>query len=178
MTLVRAIFLCAAMASALWTHSLYAQEVHVSSEKGITTLSVMAQQPYAAGAAGHGKVAMLSVVCRPKNKKMAHGITLAPGGILTEQEYSTFGGSASLVLEMTVGGQKQSTTWVSHEDLRSFDYVGKTEAERIQFLEALLSVPTVSIEYTPFLTGTPASSTFDLTGLQAEFSKHPECATK
>jgi hypothetical protein len=150
----------------------------VSSEKGVTTLSVMAQKPYAATSTGQPKTAMLSVICRPKNKKMAHAITLSPGGILTEQEYSTFGGSASLVLEMTIGGHKQSTTWVSHEDLRSFEYIGKTEAERVHFLEAMLSVPTVSIEYTPFLTGTLASSTFDLTGLQAEFGNHPECATK
>jgi hypothetical protein len=175
MKALRTTFLCAVIACVSCSLNGFAQEVHVTSEKGVTTLSVMA---HAANVAGQRKTAVLTVTCRPKNKKMAHTITLLPGGILTEQEYSTFGGSASLVLQMTIGGQKQSTTWVSHEDLRSFDYVGKTEAERVHFLEALLSVPTVSIEYTPFLTGTPASSTFDLTGLQAEFPKHPECAMK
>ena len=79
---------------------------------------------------------------------------------------------------MTLGAHKQSTIWVSHANLQSFDYFGGTEPERIQFLQALLSLPTVSIDFTPFLTGIPASSTFDLTGLRTEFDKHPECGMK
>ena len=66
----------------------------------------------------------------------------------------------------------------SRSPLQSFDFVGKTEPERISFLPVLLSVPTVSIGFTPFLTGTSTSSTFDLTGLRTEFDKHPECAMK
>ena len=58
---------------------------------------------------------------------------------------------------------------------QSYAYVGKTEPERIHFLQSLLNAPAVSIEFTPFLTGIPASSTFDLTGLRTEFDKHPEC---
>jgi hypothetical protein len=178
MKTVRAILLSGAIACALWPPNLLGQEVHVNSDNGVITLSVMAQKPYALIVSGQAKTPVLSVVCQQKGKKISHAITFSPGGILTEQEYSSFGNSASLVLGMTIGEHQQSTTWVSHGNLQSFDYVGKTEPERIQFLQALLSVPTVSIDFTPFLTGTPATSTFDLAGLQAEFGKHPQCAMK
>jgi len=178
MKTVRAIWLSAAIGFALWSPAIKAQEVHVTSDNGIVTLSVPAQKPYALTVSGQAKTPVLSVVCQQKGKKIAHAITFWPGGILTEQEYSTFGSSASLVLVMTIGEQKHSTTWLSHRNLQSFDYVGKTEPERLQFLQTLLSVPTASIAFTPFLTGAPASSTFDLTGLRTEFDKHPECAVK
>ena len=183
MKTIRAILLSGAIACALWSPNLLGQDVHVTSDKGVITLSVMAQKPYVSGQA---KTPVLSVVCQQKGKKIEHAITFSPGGVLTEQESSSFGDSTSLVLEMTIGGHKQPTTWVSHSfqsfgsvgKTQSFDYVGKTEPERIQFLQALLNVPTVSIAFTPFLTGTPTSSTFDLTGLRTEFDKHPECAMK
>ena len=150
----------------------------MTSDYGVTTLSVMAQKPYALIASGQAKTPVLSVVCQQKGKKIAHTITFSPGGILTEQEYSTFGSSASLELNVTIGEHKQSATWVSHNNLQSFDYIGKNEQERIRFLQTLLSVPTVSIDFTPFLTGIPTSSSFDLTGLRSELGKHPECAMK
>jgi len=178
MKTVRAILLSSAIAGALWSHPLLAQDVHVSSEKGVTTLSVTAQKPYALMQSGQSRTPVLSVSCQPKGKKMGHTITFEPGGILTEQEYSTFGGSATLTLEMTIGTHKQHTIWVAHGSLQAFDYYGKTEPERVQFVQTLLSVPTISLEFTPFLTGVPASSTFDLTGLRAEFDKHPECSLK
>ena len=178
MKTVRAILLSGAIACTLWSPNLWGQDVHVASDKGVITLSVKAQKSYGVIVSGEAKTPVLSVVCQQKGKKIGHAITFSPGGILTEQEYSTFGKSASLVLEMTIGEHKQSTTWVSQGNLESFDYFGKTEPERIQFLQALLSVPTVSIAFTPFLTGTPASSTFDLSGLRTEFDKHPECAMK
>lgn len=178
MKTVRAILLSGAIACGLWSPNLWGQDVHVTSDKGVITLSVMAQKSYGLIVSGQPKTPVLSVVCQQKGKKITHAITFLPGGILTEQEYSTFGKSASLVVEMTIGGHKQSATWVSQGNLESFDYFGKTEPERLQFLQALLSVPTVSIAFTPFLTGTPASSTFDLTGLRTEFDKHPQCAMK
>jgi hypothetical protein len=166
----------------LWSPNLLGQDVHVTSDKGVTTLSVRAQKPYVAGPT---KTPVLSIVCQLKSKKIVHAITFSPEGFLTEQEYSTFGSSTSLVLEMTIGGQKQSTNWVHQNDKsfqstasHAFDYVGKTEPERAQLLQALLSAPTVSIAFTPFLTGIPTSSTFDLTGLRTEFDNHPECAMK
>jgi hypothetical protein len=170
-----AFFVCGVVTCALWSSHLLGQDVQVTADNGVVTLSVMAKKSYAVIVSGQAKTPVLSVVCQQKGKKIGHAITFSPGGILTEQEYSTFGSSASLVLQMTLGGHKQNTTWESHSNLQSFAYVGKTESERIQFLQALLSVPTVSIDFTPFLTGTPSSSTFDLTGLRTEFDKHPEC---
>ena len=178
MKTVRAILLSGAVAWSLWLPNLLGQDVQVTSESGVITLSVMAQKSYALTVSGRAKTPVLSVACQQKGKKLTHAITFSPGSILTEQEFSTYANSASLVLGMTIGGNKQSTTWVSHTNLQSFDYFGKTEPERIQFLQALLSVPTVSFDFTPFLTGTPTSSTFDLTGLRTEFNKHPECAMK
>lgn len=173
-----AVWLFGAIACAVCSPCLFGQDVHVSSDKGITTLSVTAQKAYALMASGQSRTPVLSVSCQQKGKKIEHAITFSPGGILTEQEYSTFGSSATLTLEMTVGTHKQSTIWVAHGDIQSFGYYGKTEPERIQFLQTLLSAPTVSLEFTPFLTGVPASSTFDLTGLHTEFDKHPECSVK
>jgi hypothetical protein len=178
MKTVRALALSGAIACVLCSPNVLGQDVHVASDNGVITLSVMAQKPYSVLVSGQAKTPVLSVVCQQKGKKIAHAITFSPGDILTEQEYSSFGNSASLVLVMSIGGHKQSTTWVSHSNLQSFDYVGKTEPERIQFLQALLNVSTASIDFTPFLTGAPTSSTFDLTGLRAEFDKHPECAMK
>ena len=155
-----------------------AQEVHVSSENGIATLSVTAQKPYALIAGGQLKTPVLSVSCQQKGKKTLHSITFSPGGILTEQEYSTFGSSASLVLSVYLGGQKLSTNWVAHGNVETFGYYGKTEQDRLAFLHALLNAPSITIEFTPFLRGVPTSSTFDTSGLKMVFEKHPECMQK
>jgi hypothetical protein len=171
----RAILLSGAAVCAVWSTNLWGQGVQVTSDKGVVTLSMTAQTAHVSGQA---KTPVLSVVCQQKGKKFTHEITFEPGGMLTEQEYSSFGKSTSLTLETTIGGNKQKTTWVSNNDknFQSYAYVGKTEPERIHFLRGLLNAPAVSIEFTPFLTGIPASSTFDLTGLRTEFDKHPECA--
>jgi hypothetical protein len=170
----RAILLSGAAVCAVWSTNLWGQGVQVTSDKGVVTLSMTAQTAHVSGQA---KTPVLSVVCQQKGKKFTHEITFEPGGMLTEQEYSSFGKSTSLTLETTIGGNKQKTTWVSNNDknFQSYAYVGKTEPERIHFLQSLLNAPAVSIEFTPFLTGIPASSTFDLTGLRTEFDKHPEC---
>jgi hypothetical protein len=177
MKAVRATLLSGAIACTLWSPYLLGQGIHVSSDKGVITLSVMAQKPYAL-TGSQARTPVLSISCQQKGKKIVHEITFSAGGILTEQEYSTFGASATLTLEMTSGAHKQPTIWVAHGTLESFDYYGKTEPERIQFLQTLLNAPTVSLAFTPFLTGVPASSTFDLTGLRTEFDKHPECSMK
>jgi hypothetical protein len=182
MKTVRATLLSGAIGCALCAPNLLGQDVQVSSEKGVTTLSVMAQKPYVAG---QSKTPVLSVVCQLKGKKIVHAIVFSPEGFVNEQEVSSFGNSTSLELEMTIGDHRQSTNWVhqtyqsfTSTKFASFDYVGKTEPERMQLLQALLNVPTVSIAFTPFLTGIPTSSTFDLTGLKTEFEKHPECAMR
>jgi hypothetical protein len=163
---------------AFWASAGMGQAVHVTTDHGVVTLSVGAQKPYSLTVSGQAKAPVLSIGCQQKGKKVSHAITFSPGGILTEQQYSTFGGSASLVLEVTVGGQKLSTNWASYGSLDTFAYLGKTEPERLHFLQALLGTSMISIEFTPFLTGEPVTSTFDLTGLRAEFDKHPECAIK
>ncbi len=181
MKMLRAISLSGAIGCAMWSPNVLGQDVQVTSEKGATMLSVTAQKAYDSG---KNKTPMLSVVCQQKGKKIVHAIKFSPEGTLTEQEYSTYGNSTSLLLTMTIGEHKQPTNWVyqnfdnfnSTHGFHGFDYVGKTEPERIQLLQAMLSVPAVSIAFTPFLTGIPTSSTFDMTGLRAEIEKHPECA--
>jgi hypothetical protein len=165
-------------AVALRSLTAVAQEVHVTSENGILTLSVSAQLPYTLMAAGQPKTPVLTVGCQQKGKKAGHLITFSPGGTMAEQQYSTFGSSASLLLPVKLGRQKLSTNWVAYGNVETFTYYGKTEQERLAFLHALLNVPSVTIEFTPFLTGVPTSSTFDLTELRAEFDTHPECVPK
>jgi len=176
MKTLRSIALCGAVA--LCSLTVVAQEVHVTAEHGVVTLSVGAQKPYTLMATGQTKTPLLTVSCQQKGRKTGHSITLSPGGILAEQEYSTFGSSASLLLPVKLGGQKLSTHWVAYGNVETFAYYGKTEQERLTFLHALLNVASVTIEFTPFLTGVPTSSTFDLTELRAEFDRHSECASK
>jgi hypothetical protein len=166
------------MALVLWAAAAMGQAVHVSADHGAVTLSVSAQKAYALTASSHAKAPVLSISCQEKGKKFSHTITFSPGGLLTEQQYSTFGGAASLELQVTAGEQKLATHWVAHGSLENFAYLGKTEPERLNFLQVLLGTPMISIEFTPFLTGEPVTSTFDLTGLRAEFDKHPECTSK
>ena len=173
-----ALSLAVTMALGFWAPAAMGQAVHVSTDHGVVTLSVSAQKTYALSASRQAKAPVLSIGCQQKGKNVLHSVNFAPGGILTEQEYSTFGKSASLALEVTVGEQKLSTNWVAQGNLENFAYFGKTEPERLNFLHTLLGAPMISIEFTPFLTGEPVTSTFDLTGLQAEFAKHPECAMK
>lgn len=176
MKILHSIALCGAIA--LGSLTALAQEVHVTSENGIVTLSVAAQRPYTLISTGRPKVPMLTVSCQQKGKKTGHSVTFSPGGILTEQQYSTFGNSAAVPLAVKLGGQKLSTNWVAYGNVETFTYYGKTEQERLVFLHALLNAPSITIEFTPFLTGVPTSSTFDLPELRVEFDRHPECALK
>lgn len=178
MKTTKALSLAATIALAFWASIGMGQTVHVTTDNGVVTLSVDAQRPYVLATSSETKTPVLSVVCQQKGKKLSHAINFSPGSILKEQQYSNFGNSASLMLEASVGGQKLSTNWVSYSSLDSFAYYGKTEPERLNFLKALLGVSTISIEFTPFLTGQSVTSLFDLTGLRTEFDKHPECAIK
>ncbi len=163
---------------AFWAPAAMGQAVHVSSDHGAVTLSVNAQKGYALTPSGKEKAPVLSVICQLKSKKSSHAITLSPGGILDEQQYSTFGKTASLDLEVTIDGRKLSTNWAANNNVENFAYYGKTEPERLNFLQVLLGATTISFEFTPFLTGQPVTTTFDLTGLRPEFDTHPECTSK
>lgn len=173
-----ALSLAVTMALAFGAPVVMGQVVHVTTDHGTITMGVAAQKPYAPTVASQPKTPVLSISCQLKGKKLSHAITFSPGGILKEQQYSNFGNSASLVLEVTIGAQKLSTNWISYGSLDSFAYYGKTEPERLNFLQTLLGASTISIEFTPFLTGEPVTSTFDVSGLRTEFDKHPECAMK
>ncbi|MGA2905981.1 MAG: hypothetical protein ABSD98_19310, partial [Candidatus Korobacteraceae bacterium] len=63
-------------------------------------------------------------------------------------------------------------------DAVTYAYFGKTEAERLEFIQSVSSSGTVSIEFKPFLTGSPTTSIFDLSKLRDAMDKYPECATK
>jgi hypothetical protein len=70
------------------------------------------------------------------------------------------------------------TNWIPYGDTATFAYYGKTEPERLTFIQSILGSPAVSIEFKPFLTGTPVTSSFDLSKLRDEMDKHPECALR
>jgi hypothetical protein len=78
------VLLAGAIAWALWSPYLLGQDIHVSSDKGLITLSVTAQKPYAPAASGQARTPVLSISCQQKGKKIAHAITFSPGGILTD----------------------------------------------------------------------------------------------
>jgi len=152
-----------------------AQEVHVTPGKnGSVSLVVSAQQAYSMMASE--KISpTLSVICAVKNKKGGHLITFTANGLLTEGDIGTTPRNGEIGLTMVINGTKQDTTWIPYSDVATFAYYGKTEPERAQFLRQILSSPTITFEFTPFLTGTPVSTVFDLTKLKEEVYHHPEC---
>jgi len=159
---------------ALWSFLCMGQEVHVARGKNSVVLSVLAQKPYSL-MSGEGKTATLSVECDHKGKKTAHLLKFSPGGSLVEDSPEK---GVQVTLNMTIGGIKQTTTWVDYGDSITFVYLGKDDPERLRFIQSLLNSGAVSIEFIPFLTGVPATSVFDLSKLRNEVDKSPECATK
>ncbi len=150
-----------------------AQEVQVTPGKNTVTLSVSALKPYDL-LSGEKKTAVLSVECSAKGKKAGHIVTFAPGGAVSEDSPE----GQQVNFTMTIGGTKQSTSWVAFGDTVTFAYFGKHEPERLQFIQSLLNSGVVSIEFKPFLTGESVTSVFDLSKLRAEMDKQPECALK
>jgi len=151
------------------------QEVQVHSTKGGLVLSVHAQQAYQL-MPGETKLPMLSVECLHKGNKASHVVLFVPGGPVADESSDDASGKAEQVFPVTVNGKKVMTSWVLYGDTSSYAYFGKTEPERVQFLELLLSSPSVSIAFKPFLTGTPTTTVFDLTKLRETLQSHPECS--
>jgi hypothetical protein len=162
------------VAVTLWSFLCMGQELHVTRGKGNVVLGVGAQKPYQL-LSGEGKTPTLSVECVQKGKKTLHQVMFLPGGSLVEDSPEK---SGQLTFNMTIGGIKQTTAWVPSGDAVSFTYFGKQEPERLKFIQSLLSSGAVSIEFTPFLTGVPSTSVFDLSKLRDEMDRYPECATK
>src|SRR5208282_1220257 len=157
----------------LWSCLCSGQEVQVSPVKGSISLSVSAQKPYQL-MPGETKLPVLSLECLHKGKKSSHLVVFLPGGAVGD-EASESSAKGEQLFVVTMDGKKQPTPWVPYGDTTSFAYFGKTDAERLQFIHALLGSATVSIEFKPFLTGAPTTSVFDLSKLREELNKYPEC---
>ena len=151
-----------------------AQEVHVTPGKGSIGLSIHAEKAYEL-MPGEQKKPILSVQCAQKGKKAMHLVMFSAGGALAGEESESTSKDGEIALNMEIGGNRQITTWIPYGDAVTFAYYGKTEPERVKFLHLILSSPTVSIEFTPFLTGRPTVTTFDLSKLREEVNNHPEC---
>ena len=117
----------------------------------------------------------LTLECALKGKKTGHLLLFSAGGALSEENPGTAPRNGALTLTMRIAGTKQATTWIPYGDTETFAYYGKTEPERLQFIQTLLSSPTVSFQFTPFLTGQVLTSEFDISKLREEAEKHPEC---
>ena len=165
------------VAIALWSLLSMGQEVHVSRGNGIVVLSVWAQKPYPL-MSGEEKMPTLSVECSQKGKKTVHVLKFSPGGAVVEDSPEVTAKGEQLAFNTTIGGTKQTTSWIPYGDTVSFAYFGKTEPERMKFIQSVLSSGSISIEFKPFLTGAPTTSVFDLSKLRNEMDKYPECATK
>jgi hypothetical protein len=164
------------LAVILWATVIgLAQEVHVTPGKGgSVSLTVSAQQTYAIMTSEKIQPT-LSVICAVKNKKGGHLITFTANGMLTESDIGTTPRNGEIGLVMVINGNRQETTWIPYSDVATFAYYGKTEPERAAFLRLILSSPTITFEFTPFLTGTAERAVFDLSKLREEVNNHSEC---
>ena len=162
------------VAIVLWSSLCLSQEVHVSRGKNTVVLSVSAQKKYQL-MSGEEKLPELSVECAHKGKKTGHNVIFSPGGTMVEDTDGDRKG-AQLIFNMTICGTKQATGWVSYGDTVTYAYFANSDVERVKFIESLLNSGKVSIEFKPFLTGTPTTSVFDLSKLRDEMDKAPECA--
>ncbi len=161
----------------LWTLLGQGQEVKVTPGKDSVALSVSAQKAYDI-LASEKKVPVLSVQCSLKGKKTGHMVIFTAGGALEESDAESGAKNGAVTLHMMVGGKEQATDWIPYNDPTTYAYYGKTEPERAAFLQLLLSAPSASINFTPFLTGAPATAVFDLSKLRDEVNSHPECVAK
>lgn len=151
------------------------QEVEVTPGKTSVLLSLPAQKSYN-WLASEQKVPTLSLQCAQKGKKSVHLLLFSAQGSVMEDDPETAGRGGQLTFHMTIGGTAQVTTWIPYGDITTYAYYGKTEPERVKFIQYLMTSPTASIHFKPFLTGTTVTTVFDITKLRDEMAKHPECA--
>lgn len=125
------------------------------------------------------KTPVLSLYCIHKGKTTAHVLTFSPQGAITEDE-PVDPKKDRVHLQVSLDKDQLSTVWIPYGDVITYAYYGKTEPERMQFIEQLLNpnASTLSISFTPFLTGTAVTSVFDLGDLRDQVSKHPDCQLK
>ena len=158
-----------------WSLFGLAQEVHVSTGKASVALSLPARKPYALLSAEE-KTPVLTLQCAHKGKTAMHLLTFTAGNTLVEDDSDPFAKNGPVTFEMTIGGKRQATTWIPYGDAVTYAYYGKTEPERVKFIQTLFGSATVSIEFKPFLTGTATTSVFEVGKLSEEMNQHPECA--
>ncbi len=149
-----------------------AQQVHVTQLKDHVELSITAQQPYQL-MAGQPKLPVLTVECAQKGKKAGHIVLLQPGTALAEDSDK---GGLQVITVILDDHPPAETDWMPYGDSATFAYYGKTEAERLSFVQLLENSKSLAVEFKPFLTGTPVTSHFALDKLGNEISKQPQCA--
>jgi len=162
------------VALVLWPLLSLGQEVQVTAGKGSVLLSVSAQQPYEL-LAGEKKLPELSVDCVRRGKKTGHFLIFSPGGTLVADDPEAAGKDTRVTLAMTTASGKVPTLWVFFGDTQTYAYFSDTEPHRLQFIHSVLNSKRVAIDFKPFLTGTPITSVFDVSRLQAEMDRHAEC---
>jgi hypothetical protein len=155
------------------------QDVLTSQVKEGVNVSITANQSYEL-MAGEKKRAVLSVQCAQNQKatKSMHLVMFTAGDPVAEGDPTTRPKNGAVVFDTDLGGSKERTTWIPYGDAITYAYYGKTEPERVKFLQLLLAAPTFSIEFTPFLTGKTAKADFDIVKLRTEVNRHPECLVK
>jgi hypothetical protein len=166
--------LLALMSLLLGPLAMLAQDVQVAPTKGGIMLSVSAQHSYQL-MPGETKLPSLSVECVHKGKHLGHLVLFSPGGMVASEGGLNSQGPQPLVL--TANGKKLASSWVPFGDTDTYAYFAHSEEERVQFMESLLG-SIVSIQFKPFLTGTPTTATFDLTKLREAGNKQPECSAQ
>jgi len=150
---------------------------HSSQDTGTAAAVVEAQKPYQI-MAGEKKLPVLALYCVKKGKNMAHVLTFSPKGNVSEDNLEVKAKDDRLSLPVQLGSDAfKPATWIPYGDAITFAYYGRTEPERLTFIESLLNpnVPTLTVSFTPFLTGTTVTSVFDLGQFRSQVEKHPEC---
>ena len=155
------------------------QDVTSSPVKGGVNVSITANHTYEV-MSGQKKKAVLSVECTQNQKgtKAVHLVMFSAGESVAEDNAENRPKSGEIHLNTKMAGSRETTNWIPYGDAVTYAFYGKTEPERIKFLQLLLASPTFSVEFTPFLTGNTTTSDFDIVKLKAELMQHAECAIK
>ncbi len=165
--------LLAAIALTLCFLPCSAQELQTAYIKNGILLTVPAQKYQLLP--GQERTPQLGVQCIHKGKKSLQVVIFLPGGSLVSDNPEA-GNKAGEMIAMSVKGEKIVVPWVGLNEDIGFAYTPTLQAE--QLLHSLLESQTVSLEFRPFLTGTPITSTFDVHSLHEVLSHHPECVAQ
>ncbi len=161
----------AALLVAVWCSlSCIGQEVQVSGDSTHLILVLPAKSSYNLSFSQQ-RTPILRLECSSKGKKSGHVLSFTAD---TDLEAQT--NSGPVMLTIVVNGRRRVTPWMPYGDTVTFAFYGKTEPERVEFLKTVLALPTLGIEFKPFLTGQTATAVFDMKKLQEEVATHPECA--